>query len=82
MPTSSTTAAKDSAEVEVFSSGLSTTALPAARAGAIFQAASISGEFQGVIAPTTPMGSRSVNTFFVGSSGVIVAPRILSARPA
>ena len=36
------------------SDGLTTTVQPAASAGAIFQVASISGEFHGVIAATTP----------------------------
>jgi hypothetical protein len=37
-----------------------TTVQPAASAGAIFQLASRSGEFQGVIAATTPSGSLRV----------------------
>ena len=37
-----------------------TTVFPAASAGAIFQVASSSGKLNGVIAPTTPSGSRSV----------------------
>ena len=37
-----------------------TIVLPAASAGASFIEVSSSGEFQGVIAPTTPIGSRSV----------------------
>jgi hypothetical protein len=35
--------------------------LPHASAGAIFQTAIISGKFHGVMAPTTPMGSRRVS---------------------
>jgi hypothetical protein len=42
------------------SEGLITTVQPAARAGATFQVISSSGEFQGVIAATTPTGSRRV----------------------
>ena len=34
--------------------------LPAARAGASFQAAMTSGKFHGVISATTPSGSRTV----------------------
>ena len=49
-----------SSESEVFDAGLMTTVFPQASAGAIFQTASISGKFQGVMAPTTPTGSRSV----------------------
>lgn len=41
----------------VHSAGLRTTALPAASAGASFWASLAMGEFHGVIAPTTPMGS-------------------------
>ena len=42
------------------SEGLSTTVHPAASAGATFWAKSMSGAFQGMIAATTPTGSRSV----------------------
>ncbi len=41
-----------------FSDGLSTSELPAAMTGPIFQAAMIIGKFQGTMAPTTPIGSR------------------------
>ena len=41
----------------VCSAGLSTTALPAASAGATFHAAIRSGKFHGMICPTTPSGS-------------------------
>jgi hypothetical protein len=37
-----------------------TTVLPHASAGATFHAVSSSGKFQGTIAATTPIGSRSV----------------------
>ena len=37
-------------------------ALPAARAGATFHEAIISGKFHGVISPTTPIGSRKVRS--------------------
>jgi hypothetical protein len=40
------------------SAGLNTTVLPHASAGAIFQAGIASGKFHGVIAATTPSGSR------------------------
>lgn len=40
------------------SAGLSTTLLPAARAGASFQAAMSSGKFHGTTAPITPSGTR------------------------
>src|SRR5699024_7123376 len=45
---------------EVYSLGLITTVLPAAKAGASLDVVSVSGEFQGVIAATTPSGSRCV----------------------
>jgi hypothetical protein len=41
----------------VLEAGLITTQLPAPMAGASFQAAISSGKFQGMICPTTPMGS-------------------------
>ncbi|MNC94377.1 hypothetical protein D3C83_112160 [compost metagenome] len=49
-----------SVEAEVYSEGLITTVLPAASAGASFQASSSSGEFHGMIAATTPSGSCRV----------------------
>jgi hypothetical protein len=42
------------------SAALSTSVLPAHRAGAIFREPSSTGAFQGMMAPTTPMGSRRV----------------------
>ena len=45
---------------EVYSDGLITTVLPAHRAGASLLVVSVRGEFHGVIAPTTPSGSREV----------------------
>ena len=44
----------------VWGEGLNTTAFPAASAGPILRAARLSGKFHGVIAPTTPRGSRRV----------------------
>jgi hypothetical protein len=61
MPASSAICAKRSAVSGVSSAGLRTTVLPAARAGASFQAAIVSGKFQGVMSPTTPSGSRTVS---------------------
>ncbi len=57
--------AKASAVMEVNSAGFSTTVLPAASAGAIFQASISSGKFQGMIWPTTPSGA------YPGSSDAI-----------
>ena len=48
------------AESGVCSAGLSTIVHPAASAGASFHAAIMSGKFQGMIWPTTPIGSRKV----------------------
>jgi len=48
--------AKRSAVSGVVSAGLSTTVLPAARAGAIFQASISRGKFQGITWPQTPIG--------------------------
>jgi hypothetical protein len=42
------------------SAAFSTSVLPAQSAGAIFNAASSTGAFHGMIAPTTPSGSRRV----------------------
>ena len=42
------------------SAGLSTTVQPVAIAGPIFQTLAPSGPFQGMMAPTTPIGSFSV----------------------
>ncbi len=44
--------------IGVCASGLMTTALPSASAGAITRMPRITGAFQGVIAPTTPIGTR------------------------
>jgi hypothetical protein len=51
--------AKASAVSGVVSAGLSTTVLPAASAGAIFQASMSSGKFQGMTWPATPRGRGS-----------------------
>ncbi|MNL37080.1 hypothetical protein D3C87_1592010 [compost metagenome] len=56
-PASRASSAKASAVRGVNSAGLRTTVLPAARAGAIFQASISSGKFQGMICPTTPTGA-------------------------
>ncbi len=53
----------------VVSAGLRMTALPAARAGAVPQAAIGMGKFQGAITPTTPSGSRIV-TFRPPGTGI------------
>ena len=52
--------ASPSVEAGACSAGLTTNVQPAASAGASFQVSSSTGEFHGVIAPTTPTGSRRV----------------------
>ena len=60
MPASSTSGISSSSDAEVCSLGLITIVFPPASAGASFISVSRSGEFQGVIAPTTPIGWRRV----------------------
>src|SRR3954452_18556685 len=59
-PACSNRAANSSVEAGACSAGLTTTVQPAASAGASFHEASSTGEFHGVMAATTPTGSRSV----------------------
>ena len=59
----------------VVSAGLSTTVLPVAKAGAIFQAAISNGKFQGIICPTTPIDL----TFFLLYWSELKIPRRLFA---
>ena len=59
-PASSKRRASSSVETGVWSEGFATSVQPAASAGAAFQVSSISGEFHGTIAPTTPTGSWRV----------------------
>ncbi len=58
MPASSASSATTTAVMGVCSAGLRTTLLPAHRANVAIAAAAV-GPFQGVIAPTTPSGSRT-----------------------
>src|SRR5262245_45507122 len=57
-----------SVESGVYGEGFSTIVFPASSAGAIFHTASITGKFQGVIAPTTPNGRRRTSTRAEASS--------------
>src|SRR5215212_4727817 len=66
---------------DVLDAGLMTTAFPHASAGAIFHTASISGKFHGVMAPTTPTGSRSVYVNALSAIG-IVSPVTFPDQPA
>src|SRR5882672_1510375 len=70
-----------SSESAVLDAGLMTTVLPHASAGAIFHTASMSGKFHGVIAPTTPTGSRNVYVKALSATG-IVSPVTLPDQPA
>src|SRR6056297_4018326 len=81
-PASLVSFANSRVEAEVNSEGFTTTAQPAARAGAHFQAMKRSGEFQAVRAPTTPTGSGVVKAKWSGLSMGTTPPSILSARPA
>ena len=58
-PASCRISAKISAEVGAISEGFRTMVQPAASAGATLQAIWLSGQFHGVIMPTTPIGSRT-----------------------
>ena len=60
MPASSASSPIRIAVSGVSSAGLSTTVLPAARAGAIPQPMIGIGKFQGTMIPTTPSGSLKV----------------------
>jgi hypothetical protein len=80
MPASSAICSNRSEVSGVSSAGLSTTVLPPASAGASFQAAIVSGKFQGVISATTPSGSR--NVIATPPATGIVSPRTRSGAPA
>ncbi|MNR53893.1 hypothetical protein D3C85_1739810 [compost metagenome] len=53
----------------VSSDGLTTTVLPAARAGMVLASNSSSGKFQAVIRPQTPMGSFTTWPWVSSGSG-------------
>ena len=59
-PASMASSATRSAVNGDFSEGLSTSELPLASIGPIFQDAINNGKFHGTMAPTTPMGSRVI----------------------
>ncbi|MNP02059.1 hypothetical protein D3C76_938970 [compost metagenome] len=60
--------ASNIADNGAFSLGLSTRVQPAASAGAILQVSWLSGQFQGVINPQTPIGSRLIRVLPCGRS--------------
>ena len=59
-PASAARSASSSAVTGVSSDGFTTAVHPAASSGASFQVSSSSGEFHGMMAPTTPTGTFSV----------------------
>ena len=59
-PACSTSFANSSVDADACSDGFTTTAFPAASAAARLNESSSSGEFHGMMMPTTPIGSRSV----------------------
>ncbi len=60
-PASTSSSARSSADSGVCEAGFRTTAQPAARAGATLCATRLNGKLKGEIAPTTPIGIRSVS---------------------
>ena len=68
-PASSSSSARRSAESGVADAGFSTTAQPAASAGATLCATRLSGKLNGEIAPTTPIGTRIVKASFPSPAG-------------
>ena len=73
-PLRCTISAKAIALAGTISEGFSTTQLPKAKAGAIFQAATAMGKFQGVITPITPRGSLVTSTFTLDRVEVTNSP--------
>src|SRR5262249_62133920 len=80
-PASANSGMNSSVEAEVNSDGLITAVLPAASAAGSFQASSSSGEFHGVIMPTTPSGSEGGKLKTLGLSGGEPPPSVLSGGP-
>ncbi len=62
------------------SADFTTTALPATSAGATFSAISSIGTFHGMMAPTTPSGSRTVTDSTLGAKGTL-SPFSSDPRP-
>ena len=65
----------------VSEAGFRTIVHPAARAGANFQPAMLSGKFHGTMAPTTPIGSWRMYVRKLPSTGTVSPPN-LSHQPA
>jgi hypothetical protein len=68
-------------QTPVEDAGVQTTAFPAASAGAMSSAGMVYGQFQGVMTPTTPRGTRYASTRFAASTdgGMDPARRVASA---
>jgi hypothetical protein len=66
-PASEVTSAKIRTDSGASSDGLRTTVLPASIAGATLVTSCCSGKFHGVIAPTTPIDSRTINEVAISS---------------
>ena len=85
-PASSQSAASRSAETGVWLAGFSTTAHPAASAGASLWATRLSGKLKGVIAPITPIGTRTVQAMWPSPGWVPLigtdSPESVRASPA
>ena len=71
MPASSASSPSRIAVSGVYDAGLRIAVLPAASAGATFQAAISSGKFHGTISPTTPIGSRRVRSMPGFETGIV-----------
>src|SRR6266568_3903852 len=73
--------ASDSTERGVSWAGLTTTVLPQARAGAIFQEAMTRGKFQGVMRAHTPTGSRRVTSRPASCTGMVSPDLVCRSSP-
>jgi hypothetical protein len=73
-PASSQIRASASAESGVALAGFKTTVQPAASAGAIFRVTMVAGKFQGVMAPTTPIGCFITHNRFSATGGETISP--------
>src|SRR6476469_3458575 len=81
-PDAARISASTQAQPGVHWAGLNTTVFPNASAGAIFQAGMAIGKFQGVINPTTPIGSRVISTSTPGRTDGSFSPARRSTSPA
>jgi hypothetical protein len=81
-PASAAVRARSVAVKDACSAGFSTTVFPNASAGAAFQMGMAAGKFQGVMSPTTPSGSRSVNWSIPSAWAGMTSPFARTASPA